>query len=68
MADTLKPDPIDPDAIEGETANADLVMKRRAERPLVEDNKASHQGGAGAQGGQADFGSAGNLAGMRDTP
>jgi hypothetical protein len=68
MADTLKPDPIDPDAIEGEDVDAALLMKRSAERSLVEDNKASHQGGAGAQGGAADFGSAGNLAGMRDTP
>lgn len=29
----------------------------------VDDNAASHQGGMGAQGGQADYGSAGNLAG-----
>lgn len=37
--------------------------RRRAAGDLVDDNAASHQGGLGAQSGQADFGSAGNLAG-----
>lgn len=37
--------------------------RRRALGDAVDDNAASHQGGMGAQGGQADFGSAGNLAG-----
>jgi len=37
--------------------------RRRALGNAVDDNAASHQGGMGAQSGQADFGSAGNLAG-----
>lgn len=37
--------------------------RRQAKGDIVDDNAASHQGGMGAQGGQADFGSAGNLAG-----
>lgn len=36
---------------------------RRAQGDAVDDNAASHQGGMGAQSGQADYGSAGNLAG-----
>lgn len=39
------------------------VRRRRALGNAVDDNAASHQGGMGAQGGVADFGSAGNLAG-----
>ena len=37
--------------------------KRSAVGDMVDDNAASHQGGMGAQSGQTDFGSAGNLAG-----
>ena len=37
--------------------------RRRAAAAGVDDNAASHQGGMGAQSGQADYGSAGNLAG-----
>jgi hypothetical protein len=39
------------------------VRRRRALGNAVDDNAASHEGGMGAQGGAADFGSAGNLAG-----
>jgi hypothetical protein len=39
------------------------LQRRRALGNAVDNNAASHQGGMGAQGGQADFGSAGNLAG-----
>lgn len=39
------------------------VARRRAIGNMVDDNAASHQGGIGAQSGQADYGSAGNLAG-----
>ena len=41
----------------------EAYLKRRAAANAVDDNAASHQGGIGAQGGQADFGAAGNLAG-----
>ncbi|MBU3076728.1 hypothetical protein [Sphingomonas quercus] len=37
-------------------------LRRRAIGNAIDDNAASHMGGMGAQGGQADFGSAGNLA------
>jgi hypothetical protein len=37
--------------------------RRQALGDMVDDNAASHQGGMGAQSGQADYGSAGNLAG-----
>lgn len=37
--------------------------RRQALGDAVDDNAASHMGGVGAQGGQADYGSAGNLAG-----
>lgn len=39
------------------------VARRRAIGNAVDDNAGSHQGGMGAQSGQADYGSAGNLAG-----
>ena len=39
------------------------LIARRAKGNAVDDNAASHQGGMGAQSGQADYGSAGNLAG-----
>ena len=39
------------------------LARRRAAGDLVDDNAASHQGGMGAQSGQSDYGSAGNLAG-----
>lgn len=39
------------------------LRARRARGDAVDDNAASHQGGMGAQSGQADYGSAGNLAG-----
>ena len=42
------------------------VARRRALGNAIDNNAASHQGGMGAQSGQADFGSAGNTAGMRD--
>ncbi len=32
------------------------VARRRARQLATDDGDASHQGGAGAQGGQADFG------------
>jgi hypothetical protein len=38
-------------------------LKRRAAGNAVDDNAAAHMGGMGSQGGQADFGSAGNLSG-----
>lgn len=37
--------------------------RRQALGDAVDDNAAAHMGGSGAQGGQADYGSAGNLAG-----
>ena len=37
--------------------------RRQALGDAVDDNAAAHMGGTGAQGGQADYGSAGNLAG-----
>lgn len=36
--------------------------RRRAIGNAIDDNAAAHMGGIGAQGGQADFGAAGNLA------
>ena len=39
------------------------ILRRRAQGDMVDDNAASHQGGIGAQSGQADYGSSGNLAG-----
>ena len=48
-------------------ASPEAAALRRARMnsgDLVDDNAASHQGGMGAQSGQADYGSAGNLAGM----
>lgn len=41
----------------------EAFLRRRAAGNAVDDNAASHQGGMGSQGGQADFGSAGNLSG-----
>lgn len=38
-------------------------LARRAAGNAVDDNAASHQGGMGAQSGQSDFGSAGNVQG-----
>ncbi len=40
-----------------------IQRARMAKGDAVDDNAASHQGGMGAQSGQADYGSAGNLAG-----
>jgi hypothetical protein len=37
--------------------------RRQGVGDAVDDNAASHQGGMGAQSGQADYGSAGNIAG-----
>ena len=45
------------DLLEEETERA----RRRAIGNAIDDNAAAHMGGMGAQGGQADFGSAGNL-------
>lgn len=42
-------------------------LKRRAAGNAVDDNAAAHMGGMGSQGGQTDFGSAGNLAGYNKT-
>lgn len=40
-----------------------IIARRRAMGNAVDDNAASNQGGMGAQGGQSDFGAAGNLSG-----
>ena len=57
-----------PEEIEAMTEEQRIEYEKRKNRSnAVDDNAASHQGGFGAQGGQADFGSAGNLAGGFNT-
>lgn len=57
-----------PEAVEAMTDEQRIEYEKRRNRSnAVDDNAASHQGGMGAQGGQADFGSQGNLAGGFDT-
>ena len=57
-----------PEAVEAMTDAQRIEYEKRKNRSnAVDDNAASHQGGMGAQSGQADFGSAGNLAGGFNT-
>lgn len=57
-----------PEVVEAMTEAQRIEYEKRKNRSnAVDDNAASHQGGFGAQGGQADFGSAGNLAGGFNT-
>ena len=41
----------------------EAFIRRRAIGNAVDDNAGAHMGGMGSQGGQVDFGSAGNLSG-----
>ena len=57
-----------PEEVEAMTDEQRIEYEKRKNRGnAVDDNAASHQGGMGAQSGQADFGSAGNLAGGFNT-
>ena len=48
---------------EAEVVAAELAaLRRRMRNRAVDDASASYQGGAGAQGGQVDFGNPGNFA------
>jgi hypothetical protein len=55
---------IDGQMNDSDPADAALRARSKSISDLTDDNAAAHMGGAGAQGGQTDFGSQGNLGGI----